>query len=40
MFSLEDIKLNNLPFPYFVKNNILPENLALKAQEEILNIKN
>jgi Rps23 Pro-64 3,4-dihydroxylase Tpa1-like proline 4-hydroxylase len=40
MFSLENIKLNNLPFPYFVKNNILPENLALKAQEEILNIKN
>jgi Rps23 Pro-64 3,4-dihydroxylase Tpa1-like proline 4-hydroxylase len=40
MFSLENVKLNNLPFPYFVKNNILPENLAVKAQEEILNIKN
>ena len=38
MFSLNDVSLNHKPFPFFVKNNILPEKIATEAQDEILNI--
>jgi hypothetical protein len=39
MFALDNVKINNIPFPYFVKNNVLPHEVAEKAQHEILNIK-
>lgn len=39
MFSLKNIKINKDPFPYFIKNNILPVELANKIQAEILNIE-
>ena len=38
MFSLNDVSLNHKPFPFFIKNNILPEKIATEAQDEILNI--
>ena len=39
MFTLDNVKINKIPFPYFVKNNVLPHEVAEKAQHEILNIK-
>jgi Rps23 Pro-64 3,4-dihydroxylase Tpa1-like proline 4-hydroxylase len=40
MFTLDNVKINKIPFPYFVKKNVLPREVAEKAQHEILNIKN
>ena len=37
-FSLKEINIKKDPFMYFIKKNILPENIALKARNEILNI--
>ena len=39
MFTLDNVKINNIPFPYFVKKNVHPHEVAEKAQHEILNIK-
>jgi len=38
LMNLKDINIKRDPFTYFTKKNILPENIALKAREEILNI--
>jgi len=38
MFTLNNISLQSYPFPFCVKNNILPIEIAKAAQREILNI--
>lgn len=38
MFSIADVELKKKPFPFCVKKNILPIEIAISAQDEILNI--
>lgn len=38
MIDIKNIVLNNEPFPYFIKNNVIDNKLLYKIQKEILSI--